>query len=1307
MCLGAQIPLTENQSMPDSDPKITPERFDASADRSPTPSDRRGSSFHDQDPPTVRSGSAGSSVRRNEPLVPSSALARALPEAGDRIDSFELEQPIGVGGMGAVFRALDTSLDRHVALKILPPEQANDSEVVQRFYQEGRAAARLDHENIARVYTIGNDGRYHYIAFEFIDGITVRQRVEKTGPLSISEAVNFTLQIADALVHASERGVVHRDIKPSNIVVTHHDRAKLVDMGLARRFERGGDDGLTQSGMTLGTFDYISPEQARDPRDVDVRSDLYSLGCTLFHMLTGRPPFPDGTVLQKLIQHQEEPPPDIRALNPAVTPDLAAVIVKLMAKDRDRRYQTPEQLVRDLLTVAGTLGLRSVSPEGLVWMSAKPPAAWERHLVWGVPAIAFAAIVLALVWWTQDPRMPPIRPSDLEPTVTVSPPRSPVTRPSPRNDERTASVPPRVVPSVSNNGFPSGKAFPVSATPRVIEVGSDEDLAATIAQAPPGSTIVLADDGPYLLGNENRARPADATLSRGDLSIKAGDGVRPVLKLAAGTALAASERDGLLEFVGGRVTVEGLEFVLEPGVGSIAAISAANTEMTIRRCLFRRSTQSGSDNGLAAIRLSVSGGGEERPPAVLLDRCHLDGGQTGLHCTGPVGVTLRDCTLGSGDPAIWLVGGETGTAGANRQAELRLRHVSMLAGDRPVFRVEGIDPRIWVDDSVIADASDGEATLLATDRPDNLVWRGRSNLYSGIGLFLLPIDSLLGREPIRDPARWSETADEIRELGSTFTQTRIWEEPNPSRSLAQESQDPTWAFRISSAWATTSQAGVRSGPFVTLPTAERKEIARETPTDRRPPAPPSTLVARSESANANPDVPPTATTTTTGSTPPESTQARVGTMPEMPEMPVATASKDRSSVPNETGDVRNSENGTDGNAPPPSSPPTRTAGSPATSRNETRPEPATIRTVEQFVSALSDPNARGGLLRVAADADWELPAIALRATGSWRVQAEPGPTRPRLRFVPSRVETKPVSSWLPMLDLRAGSLQLEGFDVVIPRPSGALKGHPTAFLVRPATDLSLSACTVTIEGEQAGASVVVSLPGEEGAGGEANGSPATVRIGDSLLRAGGDLVNVEGGQKVVIELNNTLVSIQGTLLHGHGSPRDETPETIGLTLRQVTARTSSGLVRLESTPDAPELPVADVNIRDSILITTSDPQGPPLLRVEGQEGPASTRDRILWEGHGVAYHQIGTYRRDQSSQVGSMPVLYDRRDWTVAVGARESTPVHGDVKFLHPWDPERPSWRLRPDDARLAPDSPALSCGPDLDRIPSPPVDVF
>ncbi len=248
------------------------------------------------DPPTILRG-ASSSARKRQATAPPAAPV-VLPEPGQLVDCFLLEEAIGVGGMGAVFRALDTKLDRQVALKLLPPDQALDPEVVPRFYQEGRAAARLDHDNIARVFSIGQDGPLHYIAFEYIEGETVRQRVERTGAVPVAEAVNIALQIAYALVHASLRGVVHRDIKPSNIILAPGGRAKLVDMGLARHFERGGDHGLTQSGMTLGTFDYISPEQARDPRDVDVRSDLYSLGCTLFHMLTGRPPFPGGTVLQ-------------------------------------------------------------------------------------------------------------------------------------------------------------------------------------------------------------------------------------------------------------------------------------------------------------------------------------------------------------------------------------------------------------------------------------------------------------------------------------------------------------------------------------------------------------------------------------------------------------------------------------------------------------------------------------------------------------------------------------------------------------------------------------------------------------------------------------------------------------------------------------------------------------------------------------------------------------------------------------------------------------------------------------------------
>ncbi len=367
----------------------------------PLPADSAGVSSCDASP-TVHRRPGSSSQNRSGVSAAALQTPGVFPLPGDMLDAFMIEEVIGVGGMGSVFRALDTKLDRQVALKLLPPDQAADSEVVARFYQEGRSAARLDHENIARVYSIGQHGFFHFIAFEFIEGETVKTRTETAGALPVSEAVHIGLEIAQALVHASERGVVHRDIKPSNIIITSSGRAKLVDMGLARRFERGGDNGLTQSGMTLGTFDYISPEQARDPRDVDVRSDLYSLGCTLFQMLTGRPPFPGGTVLQKLIQHQEEPPADVRTLNPQVPVELAATIAKLMAKDRDRRYQTPEHLVRDLLGVAGSIGLTPPSSAFPLWQAEGARHAWERNLVWLVPVGGLIAIVLGLAWWGRD-----------------------------------------------------------------------------------------------------------------------------------------------------------------------------------------------------------------------------------------------------------------------------------------------------------------------------------------------------------------------------------------------------------------------------------------------------------------------------------------------------------------------------------------------------------------------------------------------------------------------------------------------------------------------------------------------------------------------------------------------------------------------------------------------------------------------------------------------------------------------------------------------------------------------------------------
>ena len=189
---------------------------------------------------------------------------RVLP--GDRIGHFELVEYVGGGGMGRVFRALDTQLGRTVALKVLPPEQAGVADTLQRFQNEAQSTARLDHENIARVYFVGKDGELSYIVFEFVEGTNVRLLVEQKGPLLLAEALSYTIQVNEALAHADGRGVVHRDIKPSNVLITPEGRVKLIDMGLARlRNADPSADDLTQSGVTLGTFDYISPEQAPIP----------------------------------------------------------------------------------------------------------------------------------------------------------------------------------------------------------------------------------------------------------------------------------------------------------------------------------------------------------------------------------------------------------------------------------------------------------------------------------------------------------------------------------------------------------------------------------------------------------------------------------------------------------------------------------------------------------------------------------------------------------------------------------------------------------------------------------------------------------------------------------------------------------------------------------------------------------------------------------------------------------------------------------------------------------------------------------
>ncbi|TWU26690.1 Serine/threonine-protein kinase PrkC [Novipirellula galeiformis] len=315
---------------------------------------------------------------------------------GKRLNHFLLEDFIGGGGMGAVFRAHDEQLDRTVAIKVIP-FVGDDPDLKRRFRNEAQSAAKLDHPRIAKVFDVGTYDDWHYIVFEYIQGTNIRDLVNREGVMSADQAVFFTCQLADAIQHASDRGIVHRDIKPSNVLIGEGETIKLVDMGLARsdNFELSED--MTASGVTLGTFDYISPEQANDPRDADVRSDIYSLGCTLYFMLAGQPPYPGGTMLQKLINHGKTPPPDVRQLRSEVSGDLAAVIQKMLAKRPQDRYQNANDLIADLQEVARREGFERVQTLGPVTVSTRGPLVQllEHHAPW---LVAFALLMITAGW---------------------------------------------------------------------------------------------------------------------------------------------------------------------------------------------------------------------------------------------------------------------------------------------------------------------------------------------------------------------------------------------------------------------------------------------------------------------------------------------------------------------------------------------------------------------------------------------------------------------------------------------------------------------------------------------------------------------------------------------------------------------------------------------------------------------------------------------------------------------------------------------------------------------------------------------
>ena len=342
-------------------------------------------------------------------------VAEAKPEIakGQRLGYYEIIAPLGAGGMGEVFLATDTRLKRKVALKLLPNEYTADKILLRRLEQEAQTASALNHPNIITIYEVGTDGKLNFIATEFIDGQTLRQKLRGVG-LPCKETLEIARQITSALVAAHQAGIVHRDIKPENIMIRPDGLVKVLDFGIAKLsapvsegIDREADtlnQGMTKPGIILGTLNYMSPEQVRG-LPLDVRSDIFSVGTVLYEMLTGQGPFVKPTKSDIIAAILQETPPPLAQLRNDIPPELQRIVNKALQKDKESRYQTSKDLLLDLKSLSKELEITAhtgrVTPHtNETGAHATSPMTARRFSLAQILALFLAAgLVISAIWW--------------------------------------------------------------------------------------------------------------------------------------------------------------------------------------------------------------------------------------------------------------------------------------------------------------------------------------------------------------------------------------------------------------------------------------------------------------------------------------------------------------------------------------------------------------------------------------------------------------------------------------------------------------------------------------------------------------------------------------------------------------------------------------------------------------------------------------------------------------------------------------------------------------------------------------------
>ena len=266
------------------------------------------------------------------------------------LGKFKLLGHLGTGGMSSVYLAQHKISEKTRAIKVLPRKRVSDKSYLDRFYREGKAAAALNHPNVVRIYDICNEADTHYMVMEHVKGADLYEVVKDDGPLSPEVAADYVRQAAEGLIHAHERGMVHRDIKPANLLRTNEGVVKILDLGLAL-FQQEEEESLTvlHNEKVMGTADYLSPEQAVNSHNVDHRADIYSLGCTLYFLLTGKPPFSEGSLAQRIAMHQTQQPKSLLEVRENLPPELAKICEKMMRKNPAERYRDCDHLRQVLM----------------------------------------------------------------------------------------------------------------------------------------------------------------------------------------------------------------------------------------------------------------------------------------------------------------------------------------------------------------------------------------------------------------------------------------------------------------------------------------------------------------------------------------------------------------------------------------------------------------------------------------------------------------------------------------------------------------------------------------------------------------------------------------------------------------------------------------------------------------------------------------------------------------------------------------------------------------------------------------------